>query len=485
MGEPPNPMHVLPRTDSSRSLALWTLAALLLVAGWDASGLDLPAARLLGGPHGFALQNQWLLTKVLHQGVLPFSWLLVLWITLGVWWPTLGQQRMPAPARVLWAMSSWIALLVIDLMKLASRTSCPWDLAEFGGNAVHVSHWAWGVLDGGAGHCFPAGHATAGFVFLTGFFAWRQHDPALARRWLLGALLAGGVLGLSQQLRGAHFASHTLWTAWICWTIAWAAHALPALFAERVPVASKVPQAVLLFWVVKILATTMGETAGDAVSRTLALGYAGASLIFLALFALALALQLRTDRYRALAYWTLMAASTTAGTTIADYLNITLGLGHFRTALLLAVALALVLVNWRRAIGRVAVDEVRSQPDELFYWSAILLTSTLGTALADCVADVTGFVGGALVFAALLALVAALHARRAWSPAWLFWSACVLTRPLGAMLGDVLTETHALGGLALGRISASLAIAALIVLSIALMSQRQQQRSARAVLPLQ
>lgn len=230
-----------PLSDSNRRFALWTLATLALLAGWDASGLDLPAARLLAGPHGFPLQDHWLLTRVLHQGVLPLAWLLVGWITVGVWWPTLGQQRLDAGARLQWAGSTWLALLVVDLMKLASGTSCPWDLAQFGGTAVHVSHWARGVFDGGAGHCFPAGHASAGFVFVTGFFAWRRTAPTLARRWLAGALVAGAVLGLSQQLRGAHFTSHTLWTAFLCWSIAWAGQAVPALIAGRAPVASEMP----------------------------------------------------------------------------------------------------------------------------------------------------------------------------------------------------------------------------------------------------
>jgi membrane-associated PAP2 superfamily phosphatase len=238
MGALPNPMYALPRTDSSRSLALWTLAALLLVAGWDASGLDLPAARLLAGPHGFPLQEHWLLTKVLHAGVLPLSWVLVGWITLGVRWPTFGLQRLAAGLRLRWAGGMWLSLLVVDLMKRGSRTSCPWDLAEFGGTAVHVSHWAWGVFDGGVGHCFPAGHAIAGFVFVAGFFAWRRQSPAQARRWLAGGLIAGSVLGLSQQLRGAHYMSHTLWTAWLCWVLAWAVHAVPALSSARRPVAS-------------------------------------------------------------------------------------------------------------------------------------------------------------------------------------------------------------------------------------------------------
>ena len=462
-----------------RRFALWTLATLLLLAGWDASGLDLPAARLLAGPHGFGLQDHWFLTRVLHQGVLPLAWLLVGWITLGVWWPTLGLRRLPAAGRLQLAGSTWLALLVIDLMKLASRTSCPWDLTEFGGSAVHVSHWAWGLIDGGNGHCFPAGHASAGFVFIAGFFAWRRHSPRTAWRWLVGALLAGALLGLSQQLRGAHYLSHTLWTAWICWTVAWAVDALPVPLAQRTPVASKVPEAVFLFWVLNLLATTIGETAGDAFSRTLGLGYAAASLVLLGVFAVALLAQLRSRSYRPLAYWGLVAASTTAGTTIADYLDVTRGLGHASTALLLAVALAMVLASWRRSVGRIAFDDIRSMPEELFYWATLLLTSILGTALGECISDVTGFVGGVLALSLPLALLALLHARRALSPVLLFWSACVLTRPLGAVLVDTLTEAHVHGGLALERISASLAIASLIVAGTMLMSRLQQRASLR------
>ena len=462
-----------------RPIALWTLAALLLLAGWDASGLDLPATRLLAGPLGFPLQDNWFLTRVLHQGVLPLSWLLAGWITLGVWWPTLGQQRLPADARLQWAGATWLALLVVDLMKVASTTSCPWDLAEFGGGAIHVSHWAWGTLDGGSGHCFPAGHASAGFVFVAGYFSWRKYSSAIARRWLIGALAAGTVLGLSQQLRGAHYPSHMLWTAWICWTTAWVVHAVPALCAGRAPVASKVPPAVFLFWVVNLLATTIGETAGDAVSRTLGLGYAGASLALLGVFALALAAQLRSRRFRPLAYWGVVAASTTAGTTVADYLDLTVGLGPSTTALLLAGALALVLVSWHRSMGRIAFDNIQSLPDELFYWATLLVASILGTALGECIAGVTGFVGGALALSLPLAVLALLQARRALPAVLLFWSACVLTRPFGAMMGDTLTEAHAQGGLALGRIDASLAIAALIVAATVLMSRRQRRASLR------
>ncbi|MDB5945323.1 MAG: (acid phosphatase) superfamily protein-like protein [Ramlibacter sp.] len=197
----------------------WSLLTLLLLIAWDASGLDLPVARAFSDGHHFPLQDHWLLTRVLHEGVLPVAWLLVGWITIGVWFPTFALKGLERRKRLGWALSTWLPLVVVNLMKITSKTSCPWDLTEFGGAALRVSHWAWGLSDGGPGHCFPAGHATAGFAFIAGYFAWHRTRPALARGWLLGGLVAGSVLGLSQQLRGAHYVSHTLWTAWLCWSI--------------------------------------------------------------------------------------------------------------------------------------------------------------------------------------------------------------------------------------------------------------------------
>ena len=123
--------------------------------------------------------------------------------------------------RILLGRGALLALAVVSVTKNLSTTSCPWDLAEFGGVARHVSHWAMGVLDGGGGRCFPAGHASAGFAFAGGYFALRRKAPAAARWWLAGSLLAGLVLGAAQQVRGAHFMSHTLWSGWICWTTGW------------------------------------------------------------------------------------------------------------------------------------------------------------------------------------------------------------------------------------------------------------------------
>ena len=203
-----------------RRWAAWTLWSLLLLIAWDASGLDLALARAVGGAHEFPLHDHWLLANVLHQDVLPVTWLFVAWLTAGVVFPTLMLKRLDSLERLRWAASAWLPLLAVNLLKLTSTTSCPWDLVQFGGLAHYVSHWSWGTPDGGSGHCFPAGHASAGFVFMSGYFVWGKRDPLLARRWLVAGLLAGCVLGVSQQMRGAHYLSHTVWTGWICWTVA-------------------------------------------------------------------------------------------------------------------------------------------------------------------------------------------------------------------------------------------------------------------------
>jgi membrane-associated PAP2 superfamily phosphatase len=203
-----------------------TLLALLLLLCWDASGLDLALARLAATPSGFPWRSSALLVTVLHEGARELSWVLLAALCVAVPWPLGALRRLHLRERVQLATSALLAVLLVSAIKHASRTSCPWDLQGFGGVARHVSHWAWGSGDGGPGGCFPAGHASAGFAYLGGYFAFRRADPTLARRWLAGALLAGLVLGLSQQLRGAHYMSHTLWTAWFCWTSAFAIDAL-------------------------------------------------------------------------------------------------------------------------------------------------------------------------------------------------------------------------------------------------------------------
>jgi membrane-associated PAP2 superfamily phosphatase len=161
------------------------------------------------------------LSTVLHDDARRAAWIPTLWLVAGVWKPTGVLRRLSSTQRVQWAGSALLALASISLLKHVSRTSCPWDLAEFGGHASWISHWAWRLRDGGPGRCFPAGHASAAFAFVSGYFVLRGVSPRQARAWLIGALAAGFVLGAAQQLRGAHFMSHTLWTAWLCWTIAW------------------------------------------------------------------------------------------------------------------------------------------------------------------------------------------------------------------------------------------------------------------------
>jgi membrane-associated PAP2 superfamily phosphatase len=198
----------------------WTLGALALLLAWDAGGADLALARWAADGRGFAWHDSWAAAVLLHDWMRRAAFAAGAWLVAGIWWPTGVLRRVPRPARIRWVASLLLGVALINLLKHASRTSCPWDLAEFGGNAFYVSHWAWGVLDGGPGHCFPAGHASAAFAFIGGYFALRPVSPRAAMAWLACAMAAGFVLGLAQQLRGAHFMSHTLWTAWLCWVTA-------------------------------------------------------------------------------------------------------------------------------------------------------------------------------------------------------------------------------------------------------------------------
>ncbi len=250
--------------------------------------------------------------------------------------------------------------------------------------------------------------------------------------------------------------------------------------------ASKVPQVTLAFWVIKLLATTVGETGGDALSMTLNLGYATASLIYLAFFAATLTAQVSSRRYHPAVYWAVVVATTTVGTTVSDYLDRTVGLGYVKSSLALLAAVIAVLIVWRAVRGRVQFEGIVDRRDEVFYWLTIVVANTLGTALGDCAADDLGlgFGGGALAFAALLVLVALLYR---WAPriprSALFWSAYVLTRPFGATLGDTLTKPRAEGGLALGRIAASLTIVVLMVVAIAVTARRPPPDRPRAPPP--
>ena len=213
--------------------AALTLALLALVLLWDASGLDVAVMRLWGTEQGFALKHHPLLSRWLHTrgqqaAVVFYLFLLVMvWRPLGPWRGV--QQRERAHALIAVTLS----LLTISTLKHFSLTSCPWDLDIFGGAAHHVSHWAWGTPDGGGGQCFPGGHASSAFGFLAMTLPFLQAaEPRLqraGRRWLVLVMLVGLVFGLTQTLRGAHYPSHTLWTAWICWAVGSAVYGLLAL----------------------------------------------------------------------------------------------------------------------------------------------------------------------------------------------------------------------------------------------------------------
>lgn len=216
---------------SNRIMAFSTASLALLLFLWDLSGLDLAMAQWFGGPAGFALQEHWLLTAVLHDGARRLAWALALLLCVGVWFPVGWLQHLVFRRRLQLALTTLVAVTVISSLKSISMTSCPWSLADFGGVAHYMPHWSHLFeTDGGNGRCFPAGHASSGFAFFSGYFALRRDMPARAAKWLVVAVVAGLALGMAQQMRGAHFMSHTLWTGWICWGTAWAIDALMSRF---------------------------------------------------------------------------------------------------------------------------------------------------------------------------------------------------------------------------------------------------------------
>jgi uncharacterized membrane-anchored protein len=250
----------------------------------------------------------------------------------------------------------------------------------------------------------------------------------------------------------------------------------------RDQVMSKVPEVTLTFWVIKIAATTLGETGGDTVTMTLNWGYLVGSAIFLALLVVMVALQIAAKRFHPFLYWATIVASTTAGTTMADFADRSLGIGYTGgSALLLACVLG-VLGLWYWSQGTIAVETVNSPKVEAFYWAAITFSQTLGTALGDWAADTggLGYGNGALVFAAGLAVIAGLYFWTGLSRVLLFWAAFILTRPLGATVGDFLDEPRLDGGMALSRPLASAVIGALIIMLILVLPQRPGSHPQRA-----
>lgn len=237
---------------------------------------------------------------------------------------------------------------------------------------------------------------------------------------------------------------------------------------------SKVPEVTLLFWVIKIAATTFGETAGDAASMSMNLGYLIGTLIFAVIFVGAVVAQIAAKEFRPFLYWATIIASTTVGTTLADFADRSLGIGYAGGTTLLFTLLLISLFVWYRTLGSISIETVSSPKSEIFYWVTIMFSQTLGTALGDWTADTAGlgYVGGAIVFSALLAIVVAAYFWTDISRTLLFWAAFVLTRPLGAVVGDFLDKPINAGGLALSRYSASAALLAFIVACIVIFPQR-------------
>jgi uncharacterized membrane-anchored protein len=243
---------------------------------------------------------------------------------------------------------------------------------------------------------------------------------------------------------------------------------------------AKVPAMTLGFWLIKIAATTLGETAGDAVTMSMNLGYLTGTLIFATVLIAGLAAQIAAKRFHPLLFWSVIVATTTVGTTLADLCDRSLGIGYLGGSTLLCILLVASLVLWHKVLGSVAINRLDSRRAELFYWITILFSQTLGTALGDWVADPEtgwglGYGGGAVLFGAALAIVVALYYRTRISRAALFWAAFILTRPLGATVGDFLDKPLANGGLALSRYSASAALIALMLVMIWLFPQRPER----------
>jgi uncharacterized membrane-anchored protein len=238
--------------------------------------------------------------------------------------------------------------------------------------------------------------------------------------------------------------------------------------------AGKVPAVTLGFWVIKILATTLGETGGDAVTMSMNLGYLVGTAIFAVIFAVAVAAQMAAKRFHPLLYWTVIIATTTVGTTFADFVDRSLGIGYLGGSSLLAGLLVVSLATWHRAMGTVSIASIDNKAAETFYWITILFSQTLGTALGDWMADSTGlgYGGGAIVFAAGIAIIAAAYLWTRVSRTVLFWIAFVLTRPLGATVGDFLDKPLDHGGLALSRYTASIALAVAIAALVFILPQR-------------
>jgi uncharacterized membrane-anchored protein len=253
-------------------------------------------------------------------------------------------------------------------------------------------------------------------------------------------------------------------------------------------IAAKVPQVTLLFWIIKILATTLGETGGDAVtmswlgettSEAKGTGYLVGTAIFGVIFVVAVLVQIKAKKFHPLLYWLTIVATTTVGTTLADYCTRSLGIGYTGGSTILLICVIASLLIWRWSTGSISIETVSTPKVEIFYWVTIMFSQTLGTALGDWVADTNemGYLGAAAVFGGLLVLTALLYYLTSFSRVILFWAAFILTRPLGATLGDLLDKPIAEGGLALSRYPASLALVVVMVALILIFPQKPASKA--------
>ncbi len=240
---------------------------------------------------------------------------------------------------------------------------------------------------------------------------------------------------------------------------------------------NKLPQITFAFWIMKICATTLGETAGDLLSMTLNIGYSVSSIILISIFFITLFAQLTTKRHIPFIYWSVILSTSTAGTTMSDYMDRTLGLGYAQGTLILLSVLTIVLLLWKKSEGSLSVTNIRNFKGEFFYWTAILFSNTLGTALGDFLADSSGlgFAGGAILIGGLLLLVILAHYFTKISSILLFWIAFVLTRPFGATFGDLLTKSHEKGGLGFGTKGSSLILFVILVFLILYTSRKKEK----------
>lgn len=248
---------------------------------------------------------------------------------------------------------------------------------------------------------------------------------------------------------------------------------------KQIDVLSKVPVATAAFWVVKILATTVGEVGGNLISQDMGLGYFVATIVLAGLFVVLAGIQIYARRFNSFLYWTTIVASTTAGTTLADYTTRSLGIGYTGGSLLLLGLVFVSLFAWRATLGRVSADDIADRRTEMFYWLTITFSQTLGTALGDWFADTAGlgYLGSAFVFGGVLAVILALHFKRAINGVILFWAAFILTRPLGAVVGNVFDKPLDHGGLAVSRPIITAVLGGLMIAALLIWPQRAVHHS--------